>query len=261
MRTLHFISGLPRSGSTLLANILAQHPDVHATPTSACHEALFVLRNAWPEWVEHKAAPHLAEKHNFARVANAVLHSYHDTNKPVVIDKGRGWLSLLELAEVALGRPARVLVPVRSIAQIAASFEKIHRKTAAYRRDQGDYFAAQTVEGRVNQLLAGNGVVGLAYNRLKDAFARGLGNRLHLVEFESLTTDPRATMAGVVSFLGLSPFTFNFDHVEQATHENDEVHGMPLHTIRPEVRPVRDDSADVLGWDMVAQLANSNFWR
>lgn len=30
----YFISGLPRSGSTLLANILAQNPRFHATATS-----------------------------------------------------------------------------------------------------------------------------------------------------------------------------------------------------------------------------------
>ena len=30
----HFISGLPRSGSTLLANLLAQNPRFHSTATS-----------------------------------------------------------------------------------------------------------------------------------------------------------------------------------------------------------------------------------
>lgn len=34
MRHLHFLSGLPRSGSTLLADILAQNPAVHAGMSS-----------------------------------------------------------------------------------------------------------------------------------------------------------------------------------------------------------------------------------
>ncbi|MFS4516638.1 sulfotransferase, partial [Delftia tsuruhatensis] len=33
-RTLHFISGLPRSGSTLLAGILRQNPRFHAAMSS-----------------------------------------------------------------------------------------------------------------------------------------------------------------------------------------------------------------------------------
>jgi len=37
-KTVHFVSGLPRSCSTLLCNLLAQNPRVHATPTSPLHE-------------------------------------------------------------------------------------------------------------------------------------------------------------------------------------------------------------------------------
>jgi len=34
MKQLHFISGLPRSGSTLLSGILTQNPNVHAAMSS-----------------------------------------------------------------------------------------------------------------------------------------------------------------------------------------------------------------------------------
>jgi sulfotransferase len=34
MKKIHFINGMPRSGSTLLCNILAQNPKFHVTPTS-----------------------------------------------------------------------------------------------------------------------------------------------------------------------------------------------------------------------------------
>ena len=260
-RTIHFLSGLPRSGSTLLANILAQNPAIHTTPTSACHEALFTIRNAWGEWIEHKASQELAAEHNLQRVLSAMLHGYHDTDRPIVVDKGRGWLSLLELAEFALGRPAKVIVPVRGIPQILASFEKLHRGAAHRRRDQGDYFQAQTVAGRCQHLLSGDQVLGLAYNRLKDALARGLGDRLWLVEFEDLTHDPQGTLEGIYVFLGLDQFAHDFSRVEQATHEDDSVHGLNLHTIRREVRPIKDDSVQVLGAEIVRQFTGTEFWR
>lgn len=255
------ISGLPRSGSTLLCNILAQNPEIHTTPTSACHEALFVLRNAWDEWIEHKAAKYLAHEINLQRVLNATLHSYHDTSRPVIIDKGRGWLSLIELAEFALGRKAKILVPVRSIPQILASFEKLHRKTAHRRRDQGDYFQAQTIKGRVQHILDGSQVLGLAYNRLKDVLARGFADRLHFVEFDDLTHSPKETLQGVYEFLELDSFEHNFSNVDQYTYENDSVHGLPLHLIRREVKPVKDDSVQVLGVEIVKQFTGTEFWR
>jgi sulfotransferase len=256
-KTIHMISGLPRSGSTLLCNILAQNPEMHSTPTSACHEALFVLRNAWGEWVEHKAAKSLAN--NLQPVLNATINAYHNTDRPVVIDKGRGWLSLIELAEFALDRKVKIIVPVRGIPQILSSFEKLHRKTQA--KDQGDYFQAQTIQGRAEHLLGGEQVLGLAYNRLKDAMMRGLGDRLCLVEFDDLTHNPKETLEDIYKFLELPNFDHDFTSVEQYTHEDDSVHGMDLHTIRKDVKPIKDDSASVLGVDLCKQYNGTEFWR
>jgi sulfotransferase len=256
-KTIHMISGLPRSGSTLLCNILAQNPEMHSTPTSACHEALFVLRNAWGEWVEHKAAKSLAN--NLQPVLNATINAYHNTDRPVVIDKGRGWLSLIELAEFALDRKVKIIVPVRGIPQILSSFEKLHRKTQA--KDQGDYFQAQTIQGRAEHLLGAEQVLGLAYNRLKDAMMRGLGDRLCLVEFDDLTHNPKETLEDIYKFLELPNFEHDFTSVEQYTHEDDSVHGMDLHTIRKDVKPIKDDSVSVLGVDLCKQYNGTEFWR
>ena len=256
-KTIHMISGLPRSGSTLLCNILAQNPEMHSTPTSACHEALFVLRNAWGEWVEHKAAKSLAN--NLQPVLNATINAYHNTDRPVVIDKGRGWLSLIELAEFALDRKVKIIVPVRGIPQILSSFEKLHRKTQA--KNQGNYFQAQTIQGRAEHLLGAEQVLGLAYNRLKDAMMRGLGDRLCLVEFDDLTHNPKETLEDIYKFLELPNFEHDFTSVEQYTHEDDSVHGMDLHTIRKDVKPIKDDSVSVLGVDLCKQYNGTEFWR
>lgn len=261
-RTIHFVCGLPRSGSTLLCNLLAQHPDVHTTPTSACHEVLFVIRNNWSEWIEHKASKELADEKNLQRVLSSVMHSYHDTDKPVIIDKGRGWTSLLEMAEFALNRKAKVLVPVRDISQIVASMEKLHRKNIHKQSDNGNYFDAQTVEGRSQLHLNNKGVVGLAYNRLRDAIQRGLGDRLYLVEFETLTCEPEETMKGIWEFLEMEPAKHDFDNVEQVTYEDDSLHGIDgLHTIKNKVRPILDDSLDILGRQYYETLKGAEFWR
>ena len=252
---------MSESNSTLLCNILAQNPAIHSTPTSACHETLFVLRNHWNQWIEHKASKDLANEANLQRVLNSMLQSYHGTDRSVVIDKGRGWLSLLELAEFTLGRKAKVIVPVRSIPQILSSFEKLHRKTAHSKPDAGNYFQAQTVEGRAQFLLDPSQTLGLAYNRLMDALQRGLGDRLHLVEFDDLTHEPEATIEGIYKFLELEPFKHDFDNVEQYTHEDDSVHGMPLHEIRQQVKPIKDDSNTVLGPSLVKQFTGTEFWR
>ena len=55
-KKIFFISGLPRSGSTLLCNILAQNPAFFVTKaTSGCIEILFSIRNQWDRITEHQA--------------------------------------------------------------------------------------------------------------------------------------------------------------------------------------------------------------
>ena len=48
-KRVYFLSGLPRSGSTLLANILAQHPEIYVTPTSGIVDMLVNVRNHWDQ--------------------------------------------------------------------------------------------------------------------------------------------------------------------------------------------------------------------
>src|SRR4051794_4991565 len=50
-----FISGLPRSGSTLLANLLAQNPRFHASATSGILDVVFGVRNHWDQLPQFQA--------------------------------------------------------------------------------------------------------------------------------------------------------------------------------------------------------------
>ena len=46
-KEIFFINGMPRSGSTLLCNILAQNPEFHTTPTSGLSEIVKGIHEFW----------------------------------------------------------------------------------------------------------------------------------------------------------------------------------------------------------------------
>jgi sulfotransferase len=261
-RRYYFISGLPRSGSTLLANILAQNPKFHATGTSGIMDVMFHVRNTWNEHVEFRAAPNYAAE---LRVLRGILDSYFaDVDKPVVFDKSRGWLSELEMVEAVLGRKVKVLVPVRDLRSVISSFEKLWRKNAPYSQmgqARHDYFQFQTIQGRVALFLRPDQPIGLAYNRIVDALNRGFSDRLFFIDFDDLTHDPAQTLKQVYEFLEEPYFEHNFDSVEQVTFEHDEVHGIrDLHKIRSKVAPVEPDWQRIIGQDF-HNLENLNFWK
>jgi hypothetical protein len=68
-------------------------------------------------------------------------------------------------------------------------------------------------------------------------------------------------MDGVWKFLEMDAPNHDFTNVEQVTTEDDSVHGLDLHTIRQEVKPVVDDSLQILGKDFHTTLQNAEFWR
>jgi sulfotransferase len=256
-QTIHFISGLPRAGSTLLCNILAQNPRFHATHTSGCLEVLFGIRNQWDQFAEHQAHPDEAAR---LRVLQAVLGAYYGEDaRPVVFDKSRGWLAHLEMAEQLLTRRAKVLVPVRNIPDVLASLETLHRETAKTRQPPGEaknYYLFQSVAGRCEYWCRADQMVGLARARILDALQRGFADRMHLVRFERLTEDPRETLRAIYAFLGEPPFEHDFQHVEQVTSEDDAVHGyVNLHVIRPRVTPVVSRAVELLGEGLVRRYA------
>lgn len=251
MRKVYFISSLPRSGSTLTCNILAQNPKFFSTETSGCLDVLFGIRNSWNSLIEHKAHPKDECK---LRVMRAVLNTYHNTDREIVFDKSRGWLAYLELAENIIGENAKVIVNIRPLPDILASFEKMYRATAALSQppgEQDNYIDFQSMDGRCQYLLRSNNVLGLAINRLRDAFRRGYEDRIHLVDFNKLTKNPKATINELYDFLGEEYFKHDYDNVEQVTSEDDYFHGyLNLHKIQNKVAHKPSEAKEILGEEL-----------
>ena len=247
---LIFVSGLPRSGSTLLMNLLGQNPNFHVTPTNDLLELILGIRNSWTNMISFKAQ---GTKTVLPRILGAMKGTMHgffenefDAGK-IVFDKSRGWMAYIELIEEILGREIRIIVTVRDIKAIVSSFEKLHRTNQVTKPStSGDaFYDLQTVDGRARQLLNVKAVAGLTITRLRDVYARGLGDRLIILPYHQLTSNTDSVMTRLHEALGIAPFDYNPSHVDQVTHEDDSVHGMELHKIRSEIKPKEPD------WDTV----------
>jgi len=262
-KTIHFIAGLPRSGSTLLCNILNQNPKFHATSTSGILDIILAIRNQWENVNEFQASPNKKGKD---AVVTKILSNYYSTvERPIIFDKSRGWCGHIELAEHILKSKIKILIPVRNITDILSSFEKLWRNQAhewQFPQEKTNYFEWQTVEGRADIWMKNDQPVGVAYNKIRDAINRGFADRMLFVEFEDLTNNPTRTMDEIYNFLDEDAFIHDFDNVKQTTSENDDIHGIQgLHTIRPVVKPLVSDAEAILGQEVIAKYSSAEFWR
>lgn len=262
MRNTHFfISGMPRAGSTLLCNLLAQNPECRVTPTSGLFEVILGIRNNWERITEFKAAPNEEAR---IRVMRGALDSYFLDVGKVVFDKSRGWLSHIELLDTLLLTPAKFLVTVRGVDEILSSLELLWRKNAAIRpisQETANYAQWQTIEGRCEVWCASNQLVGISYNRIKDAIVRGFRDRMLFVDFDRLTRTPDSCLKEIYGFLGIPEFSHDPKNVKQVTHEDDIFHGiLGLHDIRPEIRPLPLRADTVLGPRLASKYRGKYPW-
>src|SRR5579859_772104 len=110
MNNLYFVSSLPRSGSTLLMNLLGQNPNHYTTPTSGVIELFTRVRSTWKSSLEFKAEGLEKVKPRIENLLKGMLIGFFQDellDGKMVFDKSRGWLQYIEDLESVLNRKVK----------------------------------------------------------------------------------------------------------------------------------------------------------
>jgi len=263
MRKIYQIGGLPRSGSTLLTNILLQNPKAQTTATSSLLEFLLQVRDNWTKLEGHSTYPDGQDKWGVIR---AILQSYHKTDRPIIFDKNRGWSTHIEFMEKVTGEKSRIIACVRNLEDICTSFEKLFRKNRADGEIHGEFSNTQmkNLDGRVGVWTSDEGVLGRPYVSLLDTIQRGLGDRILFFPYEEWTANPEFWFKKLYSFIEEPYYEHDFNNVEQTIRENDAGYGWgsDLHEIKTgKLVPANSDALKVLGKGWYDKLHNTEFWK
>ena len=254
---LHFISGLPRSGSTLLAAILRQNPRFHAGMSSPVGSLFLALQGAMSR--RNEAAVFIDDDQK-RELLKGIFDSYYHAIHPqqIVFDTNRAWCSKLPTL-VPLFPQAKVICCVRHVPWIMDSIERLIRENAFELSGIFGFESLNTVYTRVNRLAVSDGLVGFALDALREAFWSEHADRLILVGYEALTQKPEHTLRTLYEFLGETWFEHDFDNVEFEAEQFDLALGTPnLHRVRRKVESIERHS--VLPPELFSRFMNDAFW-
>lgn len=248
-KTYHFLSGLPRSGSTLLASILNQNPHVYVTPTSPMLNVAVKMQEAWAEDPTVKANYFNEQINNLTK---AILPAFWEHRpEPIIIDKGRGWAKNMPNASALFGKPMKAIVMERDLPSIMASWLTLIRK-------QTNCFIDRKLVADGRAVTDENRMGEMWFNMVKDCM-EGLRqikieapNQIVVVNYDDLISNPQYELERVEQFLQLPEFKYDFDNIENDTKDDDLVAwGFDgLHTIRPTLNKTSKDPREVLGDDL-----------
>lgn len=225
---IHAIGGLPRSGSTLLCNILNTRPDVFASSSSPVAPAVLAASQGLasrPEFTSELGnAPDGTQRRGTAALRGFVRGWYAHRKEEHVFDKDRSnvWLMNRELTRSILGS-GKLLLTVRDPAAVLGS---VLAKHDSHPMTQ----PGGTLVDRVESLFAPAGLIGSAIRGIENILLiqntePSLVDHVVLVAYERLVGDPHLIMTQLEQVLGLDPLDYNFEAIPKSATDRDELYG------------------------------------
>jgi len=256
MKSYYFISGLPRSGSTLLSAILRQNPEFYAD-ISSCVESL--IGTAVSTICVHESNLTI-DKQQRKNILHGVFDGYYKhIDKPIIFDTERKWTKRTHLLK-DLFPYTKILCCVRDIVSILNSFELIISKNSLYE----SVFSERTdnvfnrSDDKMNKI---NGIVSVPWICLSEGYASN-PEMIMLIGYEDLCKEPEKTMKKVYEFLEKPYFDHDFDNVEYSNETYDKaINAKGLHTVKRRVE--YNPPKIILPPEIVEKYKNLNmeFWR
>tara|TARA_R110000822_G_scaffold17194_4_gene58045 strand:+ start:1193 stop:2038 length:846 start_codon:yes stop_codon:yes gene_type:complete len=223
---IHLCTGLPRSGSTILLNILQQNPRIFTSSTCAVPRLLNDLltkTKVKEEFISMEQVKADKAMYGFARGA---AYGWYEglTDKPVAFSKSRYWSNLFHLFP-----ESKILVTVRDLRDVVESFEKLENKTLAthtYTSSDSTLLAAMTVEEKLNYYVNQSNPMTLS---LRTEIPRGIElfptKRVMFVRYEDITRAPEEMLKKIYNFIEEPYFDHNLNDISQnENYEHDNVY-------------------------------------
>lgn len=248
MKTLYFLGGLPRSGSTLLGSLLNQHPEIYVSPTSPLGNLVTDIEKSFNNLDIQYTFDRKQTSYN---VYKAVLANfYNHIPKSTILDKHRFWGKNLDTVQMFLSNKPKIVAPYRSIPEVLTSYISLIERS----NHQDNFIDNHLRED--NLPITNNNraeyiwrhYVSQSYESMVYAITK-YPKLVHLVEYNQLINDPQEELNKIYKFLEVPIHTNTFNNIENACGEQkDEEWGLRgLHDIRPNLSKISKNPIDVIG--------------
>jgi sulfotransferase len=260
-KTINLITGLPRSGTTLIANILKQNPSIHAESVTSLASMIGSINASWSSLESNQEYINYEAK---AGVLKSVMQGYYShIDKPIIFDKDRGWIPLIPIVESVLQQKVKMVVCVRNPAEILTSFERLRKENPLFfsRTDQ-QLREGSNIASRAYYYAGPEGPLGLSHRNIKDAIVMGYLDRFLFIDYNQFCGNPKSQTKRIYDFFELPSFEHDYKKIVQEEKYNDLAVGLPnLHKIKPKLERTVVNCVEYLGLELYEQYNKEIFWN
>jgi sulfotransferase len=225
-----FLSGLPRTGSTLLCSLLSQNPNLHTEGLSQVCNLIWQTHigcantslNGWNEDILVSN-----RQHTIYNIIKAIPNLYYaDVNKQFIFDKCRTWTlpNNVALIKQYITDKPKIVVLVRPVDEIVSSFVRIRIKN---NWDENMLYNGLLVDGD-NPIMIPLEAALLAKNNNHGEFL--------FVQYDEIVFDTKKTLEKIYDFCGWPKYQHNLENIIRPFVQYDEVYNLTgLHDVRKTV--------------------------
>ncbi len=263
VKKIFYNSSLPRSGSTIIQNILAQNPEIYPTPTSGIFEMLNSIRSIYSNSPEFRAQDNQLMEKGYIGLLKSSIYSFYNeiTDRPYVIDKCRGWSMEYKFIDFFEPNP-KIICMVRDLRAIYSSMEKKFRKNPQRELNVTNWekLEGTTTDKRITS-WSNSVPIAPSLDRLYQVLLEGLHEKILFIRYEDLCKNPDEQMEKIYEYLELPFFQHDFEFIEQFTQEDDKIYGVfGDHVIKNNLEAVEEDFFDILGETGCEIITNNYRW-
>ena len=261
MSKIFFNASLPRSGGTLLQNVLAQNTSIHVTSASVLLDFTSAAKEAFVHMMQYVHPDEVTiTKEAFLQFNRAGIRSYVETftDRPFFLDKHFAWLHYYTFLQQVDGVPPKMIVMVRDLRDIVCSFEENYRKDPLKHNMHVNWSTLEntSMQKRVESWLS-IAPLATSLEHIKDVI--NFKQEVLFIRYEDFCKNPVPEMAKIYNYLGLPFWIHDFQSIKQVTQYNDVIH-FANHDIGSDVIVNESRAIDVLGEDICNQIYNQYNW-
>jgi len=238
-KKLYFISGLPRSGSTLLSAILNQNPNFYSGPSSPVVKIMETIATTINDLDLFKAFPKVTQVESY--IGDFIKYYYSDITQEVIFDKNRVWTGkVTDILHYFKIKP-KIICMVRDISEIYMSIKNTKINIDSNLLLTKDDILLQDPYDNLK----------IGFNNYKDC--------IHIVEYNNLINKPKETLQKIYKFLNENYYEHTFNNIKSTYKELDkEAYGdANLHSLRSTL----SKSTTTPTQDIIDKCQGMEFWR
>lgn len=222
MKSYYFLSGLPRSGSTLLSSILSQNDLIYAGGNSP------VCQLMWDMQVSiNTNANQQILANNKSNIKNSLIGSipytyYADVEQNIIVDKCRSWTikENIDIIKNYITNKPKIIILIRPIEEIINSFCFLYEKNNQYIEPE-------------NLLIDWSEPIMRSYQGILNIINNENSNSYLIISYNDLILETENILNKIYKFYNLEYFNHNLNNIVNKYQEDDSIYNLEgMHFVR-----------------------------